>query len=62
MLFLQPSRSFLNPPEPSKKHESQKTNEKKTDLGQTTDETLVILEDGIIKELSGKNTIKLGII
>ena len=40
----------------------QKTNEKETDLGQTTDETLVILEDGIIKELSGKNTIKLGII
>jgi len=40
----------------------QKTNEKETNLGQTTDETLVILEDGIIKELSGKNTIKLGII
>ena len=33
----------------------QKTNEKKMDLGQTTDETLVILEDGIIKELSGKD-------
>ena len=32
------------------------------ELGQTTDETLVILEDGIIKELSGKNNIKLGII
>ena len=40
----------------------QKTNEKKMDLGQTTDETLVILEDGIIKELSCKNNIKLGII